>query len=234
MTMEQSEAGLMTRDEAGSAVLAYAFSGAIENADGRAVTYSHLVTDAILTKWIAGFEALEQVNRPVDRYLITIGRASRKVLSHSPIVISPSDLAKCVLAATGRRLKGSSRSADGALSISYRVSILKSITTEYLVQLRFFADVTSMNLLIKFAMAIASPAVLPIPKVYMIPGEAHLQSITGFGRQIAQFIDGSMAVSIYAAMSHETRMTFVRNMARAYEAIWDLPLPQGQRFSTLR
>jgi len=52
-----------------------------------------------------------------------------------------------------------------------------------------------------FAMANASSATLPILKVYMIPGEADRQRTTGFGKQITQFIHGSMAGAIYAAMS---------------------------------
>jgi len=72
------------------------------------------------------------------------------VISHSPIVVSRSDLEECVLAAPGHHVKAFARSADGALSISYRVSVVEDDSVEYLVQLRFFADVTSMDLLNDF------------------------------------------------------------------------------------
>jgi len=218
----------MTREEASSAVLAFAFSGAIGSANGKGVTYSHLATDPTTTKWIAGLQDFERMDQPVDRYLVSIDRASKKVMSHTPIIISQSDLEDCVLAATGHHLRSFARSADGALSISYRVSIVEDDAIEYLVQLRFFADVTSMDALMTFATANTSSTFLPIPKVYPIPGEADRQRSTGFGRQITRFIHGNMAGSRYDAMTHETRLAFVRSMAKAYEAIWDLPLPQGQ------
>ena len=83
-----------------------------------------------------------------------------------------------------------------------------------------------MNLLMMFAGANTSPAVLPIPQVYMIPGELEHQTKSRFGRQITRFTRGSMAGSLYTKMPHATRLAFARNMARAFEAIWDLPIPQ--------
>jgi len=78
MTMEQSEAGLMSREEATSAVLAFAFSGAIGSADEKAVIYSRLATDATTTKGVVGLEDLEQEDQPVDRYLTALDRTSKK------------------------------------------------------------------------------------------------------------------------------------------------------------
>jgi len=60
----------------------------------------------------------------------------------------------------------------------------------------------------------------------MIPGEADRQVVSGFGRQITRFVRGSMAIAVYRDTSHHTRLKLVRAVARAYEAIWGLPLNQ--------
>jgi len=220
--------GLMSHEEASSIVLAFAFGGALGDVKGKGIVYSHLSTDETTTNWIADLQDFE-LDQPVDRYLININRISRKVTSYSSITIPRVECEECVLAATGHQVKAITRSVDGSLSISYRVSIVEDGAIEYLIQLRFFADVTSMNLLMTFAAANTSSAVLPIPQVYMIPGELERPKKSRFGRQLTRFIHGSMAGSIYTTMTHVTRLAFVSNMARAYEAIWDLPIPQAPR-----
>lgn len=218
----------MSHQEARSIILAFAFGGALGDAVGKGVAYSHLSTDKITTTWIAGIQDFE-LDQPINRYLIIIDRTSRKVMSHSPITIPRFECEECIFAATGHHVRALARSADGALSISYRVSIVEDDAVEYLIQLRFFADVTSMNLLMTFAAANTAPAVLPIPQVYMIPGELERQAKSHFGRQITRFICGRMAGSLLPMMPHAARLAFVRNMAKAYEAIWDLPIPRSPR-----
>jgi len=229
MTGDETSSTLMTRDEASSAVLSFVFGGALGNSEGKGVTYSHLSTEAAATSWIAGLQDYSQPDQPTDRYLIKLDRISREVVSSSPITIPLEEIEECVLAATGHRVKTIARSADGTLSISYRVSIMDDDATEYLIQLRFFADVTSMNLLMRFIAANTSSAILPIPQVYMIPGELERQTRTRFGRQITSFVHGNMAGNVYNEMTHEARLAFVRELARIYGAIWDLPMPLDQR-----
>jgi hypothetical protein len=53
------------------------------------------------------------------------------------------------------------------------------------------------------------------------------------GRQITQFVPGVVASSIYANLSHEERLTFVRKMALAFRACWQIELPTPRRIGEL-
>ena len=101
--------GVMSHEEASSAVLAYAFGGALGDTEGKGVMYSHLATDETITTWIAGIQDFE-LDQPVDRYLITIDRTTKQVTSHSPITIPRAECEECVLAATGHHVKAITRS----------------------------------------------------------------------------------------------------------------------------
>ncbi|RFN44525.1 aminoglycoside phosphotransferase [Fusarium flagelliforme] len=72
-----------------------------------------------------------------------------------------------------------------------------------------------------------------MPAVYSIPGEAEHQDMTGFGRQITEFIPGVMAETVYPQMPHSDKLQFVRKMALAWRGVWDLPLPSPPRIGEL-
>ncbi|PQE28762.1 kinase-like domain protein [Rutstroemia sp. NJR-2017a WRK4] len=188
----------MSQDEAISALLAFMFSGVIGSPKGKGVSY-----------------------------LVDIDRASRKIQPPIPIVLSKAELEEAVFSATGHHLKASSRFADGALSISYKVSIEEDSDIQYVVQLRHHGNVTSMNLLMSLISSAIDPSILPLPTVYPIPGEEQRQKTTGIGRQIMQLISGPMADSVYPRMSHEEKLVFVRHMALAFQATWRITLPKG-------
>ncbi|KAL7960350.1 hypothetical protein V8C34DRAFT_276930 [Trichoderma compactum] len=70
------------------------------------------------------------------------------------------------------------------------------------------------------------PNVLPVPPVYPIPGEETHQTTAGMGRQITRYIPGTMASSIYSQLSHKERLIFVRKIALAFSACWEIQLPE--------
>lgn len=219
----------MDHEEAVTVLLAYMFSGAVGHAEGKCVSYSHLSTTPATSTWIAALEDEDSdvEGIPINRFRLDINRHSRAVVAHKLIALSDSDLADCILIATGHRLESAARSADGSFSISYKISVHEDPELQYIVQLRFHADVTSMNLLMQHISSTVDPNVLPLPQVFPIPNEQARQQQTGVGRQIARWVDGQMAHSIYPSLPHESRLVLVRDIARAYEALWDLPLPQG-------
>ena len=73
---------------------------------------------------------------------------------------------------------------------------------------------------------IIDPRILPVPSVYPIPGEKVRQEATGRGRQISRFIPGDMASAVYPRLSHEERLVLVQKMALAFQASWQIQLPQ--------
>lgn len=231
MDMLQSR---ISQDEAASALVKYIFSGAIGSSKGKGVSYSLLKATDTVFSWIAALEDENNTGQPIDRYRVDIDRVSRKIQSPRLINLSEAELEEVVLAATDHHLKAYSRFMDGALSISYKVAIKEDPDIHYVVQLRHHGNVTSMNLLMSLISSTIDPSILPLPAVYAIPGEEQRQKTTGFGRQIARLIPGPIADSVYPHMSHQEKLVFVRNMALAFQAIWNIPLPKPRLIGELR
>ncbi|MCJ1387069.1 hypothetical protein MMC17_010198, partial [Xylographa soralifera] len=201
---------LMTQDEAASALVTYIFSGVIGSPKGKGVSYSLLEATDSTFSWIAALEEEDSMGQPIDRYRVDIDRLSRKIQRPMPISLPEAELQEAILAATGHHLKAFSRFTDGALSISYKVSIEEDPDMQYIVQLRHHGKVTSMNLLMTLISSSIDPNILPVPTVYPIPCEEQRQRKTRKGRQIARLIPGPMANSIYPRMSHEEKLIFGR------------------------
>ncbi|KAK3330469.1 hypothetical protein B0H66DRAFT_572519 [Apodospora peruviana] len=142
---------LMIKDEAASALLAFIFSGALGSTNGKGVvSYALIETTATTFFWSAALKDFDGPAVPVDRYL----------------------LADAILSATGQHLASWTRFTDGALSISYKVTVQED------------ADVAYVTV---------DPRILPVPPVYPIPVERSRQEATGIGRQIPRLIQGTVA-----------------------------------------
>lgn len=114
---------LATQDEGVSALLAFVFSGAIGPPEGKGVSYALAESTATSFSWVAALEDMDGPPVPIDRYLITFNRLSKEILAPRSIVLSNGELADAVLAATGQHLASSARFTDGALSISYKITV---------------------------------------------------------------------------------------------------------------
>ena len=200
---------LMTQDEAVSALLAYIFSGAIGSPKGKGVGYALIEATPTTFSWSAALEDIDARAAPILRYLVKIDRRSKEISPPEPIVLSETELAEAILVATGQHLTSSTRFTDGALSISYKVTVQGSQDVAYVVQLRHHGCVTSMNALMTLISRTIDPHILPVPPVYPIPGERKRQEATGMGRQITRLIPGVMASSVYPRLSHQDRLMFV-------------------------
>ena len=225
--------GLMTQDDAAVALLAYAFSGAIGPAEGKAVTYALISTTPTTFAWSVALEDLNADPAPIDRYLVRIDRQSKEISPPEPIMLSETELAEAIFAATGHHLASSSRFTDGLLSVSYKVTVQHSPDVAYVVQLRHHGCVASMDFLMSLISGTIDPRILPVPPVYPIPGEMERQEATGMGRQITRFIPGDMASAVYPRLSHEERLVLVQKMALAFQACWQIQLPQSHLIGEL-
>ena len=210
----------MDQDEAASALLAYMFSGAVGDSKGKGVCYALIDTTSTSFTWSAALGDIDGPPTSIDRYLISIDRRSKEISSPKLIELSETELAEAILAATGQHLVSSTRFTDGLLSISYKVTVQESPDVEYVVQLRHHGVVSSMDSLMKLISKTIDCHILPVPPAYPIPEEMKRQTATGMGRQIARFIPGEMADSVYSRMSHDERLTFVRKMALAFQSSW--------------
>ncbi|KAL8648445.1 MAG: hypothetical protein Q9210_004985 [Variospora velana] len=217
---------LLTQDAATSILLAYCFGGGIGASQGKSVSYSLFSATPSVFAWWAALEDSDCSPKPADRYLIEIDRRSKEVSHPQQVQISETDLAEAILAATGQRLASSARFTDGTLSVSYKVTVQDDPDVAYVVQLRHFGQVASMDSLITWISTNIDPRILPVPPVYPIPGEVQRQEALGVGRQITRFIPGDMAFDVYPTLSHDQRLILVRKIALAFQACWQIPMPE--------
>ena len=217
---------LMTKDQAVSRLLAYVFSGAIGPTNGKGVGYALIKETSTVFSWSASLEDIDGPATPVDRYLIKIDRRSKEISPPEPIALSKIELTEAIYSATGQHLASSTRFTDGALSISYKVTVKESPDIAYVVQLRHHGRVACMDSLMSLISKTIDPHILPVPQVYPIPAEMKRQQTTGMGRQISRLIPGVMASSVYEQLFHEEKLILVRKMAVAYQACWRIQLPK--------
>jgi hypothetical protein len=154
-------------------------------------------------------EDIDGPTTPVFRYLVKINKELKEISPPEPIVLSETELAEEILAATSQHLASSVRFTDSALSISYNVTVQKSQNIAYVVHLRHHGHVASMNALMTLISRTTDSHILPVPPVYPLPGEMKRKEVTGMGRQITQLIPGVIASPTYPRLSHEERLIFV-------------------------
>lgn len=231
--MTSPNTNVMDDFQAGNAILKYVFGGALGTSKGKGVHYALMRTTDTTFTYSTGLEPYEDTPDPIDRYQIEIDRRTGELSAPMKIVITDEEMRVAILAATGDTVASSSRFTDGSFSISYKVDVVDKPDTAYIVQMRFLGNVVSMDALMKFVHANNRPGVVPMPSVYSIPGEAEHQKMTGFGRQITQFVPGVMADSVYPKMPHCDKLEFVRKMALAWQGCWDLPLPSPPQIGEL-
>ncbi|KAL6690024.1 hypothetical protein J3F84DRAFT_222406 [Trichoderma pleuroticola] len=225
---------LLTQDEGVKALLAYVNSGsAIGRVGNKGVGYSLLKSSPTSFSWSAAIEDYDGPDTPVDRYLIKIDRRTEKLSTPEPIVLSENELADAILSATGHHLSSWARFTDGSLSISYKVTVKEDDNASYVIQLRHHGYVASMDAFMTLISRTIDPNVLPVPPVYPIPGEETHQRTAIMGRQITRYIPGTMASSIYSQLSHRERLIFVRKMALAFSACWEIQLPEPRLIGEL-
>ncbi|KAF0642715.1 hypothetical protein NXS19_000342 [Fusarium pseudograminearum] len=217
---------LLTQDEAAAAIVSFAFSGVLGSPAGKGVGYALMGTTPDYFTWSAALEEIEGPPVPIDRYLIKIDRRSKEISPPIPIVLSEQDLSEAIQSATGQHLSSWERFTDGALSISYKVTVHESVDSIYIVQLRHHGNVASMDSLMSYIVRTVGHTLLPVPPVYPIPHEKQRQEKTGMGRQITQLIPGVMCSSVYPNLSHEQKISLLPKVARAFQACWDIPLPE--------
>lgn len=147
------------------------FSGAIGPTNGKGVGYALIEETSTVFSWSASLEDIDGPATPVDRYLIKIDRRSKEISPPEPIALSKAELTEAIYSATGQHLASSTRFTDGALSISYKVTVKESPDTANVVQLRHHGRVASMDSLMSLVSKTIDPHILPVPQVYPIPGD---------------------------------------------------------------
>ena len=224
---------LLTRDDAISILLASLFKRASK---GTSVLYSLIEENEKIFSFSAALEDGDSghLHKPVDCYRIEIDRVSGEMGPLVLISLSRDEIADVIFRGTGQHLSEYGRFNDGALSISYKVSVVEDPHAEYVVQLRHHGDVASMNAIMKFVSTSVNPSILPVPQVYPTGDERERQQKTRMGIQTTRFIPGVLASEVYPSMPHEDKLLLVRKIALAFDVLWRLPLPDKRLIGELK
>ena len=196
--------------------------------------YSFLEENKNFFSFSAAVQDICHFHKPVNRYRVDIDRISGDVQPPVLISLSRLEIEYAILQGTGHHLLKYARFNDGALSISYIASVHEDPEIQYVVQLRHHGDVASMNAIMELVSKSIEPHILPVPAVYPIAMEREQQQERGMGIQITRFVPGVMASERYPSMSHEERLLFVRRLALAFDALWQLPLPTDPLIGELK
>ena len=149
-------------EDAISILLKLMFSGALGSVVGKGVGYSLIEENEDSFIFIAGLEDME-TEQPIHRYRVVIDRESGKVDPPELVSLSTPDLADVILRATGQHVAESKRFTDGALSISYKVSVQEDPAVQYVLQLRHHGNVDSMNTIMQLVSSKIDRRILPLP-----------------------------------------------------------------------
>ena len=220
-------------EDATSLLLQLMFSGTVGPTDGKGVGYSLMQENHDSFVFIAGLEDMG-TERPIHRYRVVVDRESGKVDPPELMSLSTQQLADAVLRSTGQHVAESERFTDGALSISYKVSVQEDRAIQYVLQLRHHGNVDSMNTIMQLVSSKIDHQRPSSPHTYPIPNQFELQIFSGMGIQITRFVPGVMAHKAYPLMSHEERLHFVKNFARAFDVLWQVHLPERFMIGELR
>ncbi|VBB79609.1 Putative protein of unknown function [Podospora comata] len=112
------------------------------------------------------------------------------------------------------------RLSNGAYGTTYKVTVKEPERPQLIVQLRFHGDVLSMNALQDYIRATVSQG-LPVPRTYPIKS---CDRSDGLQLQVTEFVPGTMANGIFKHLSIQDGIPIARQMARAFAALWELPV----------
>ena len=133
----------------------------------------------------------------------------------------------------GQHLATADHFGDGLRSVTYVVTTLEEPKWPFLLQLRYGGNVASTNMLLTIFSLTCPPGYLPLPDMFPLPAEEARERKTGWAIQISRFIPGIIASSVYNGLYHYQKRRLVQNIARAYTALWEIPLPQDYDIGAL-
>lgn len=203
------------------------FGGHLGPAEDKAITFDLVREDTVSITFIAALISLTESNAGLDRYLISLAKQDGALLSTTPVSLDRAGMAKVLLDSDCGMLAEYNRLSDGSFGTTYKAKAYAKDEIEpdeYVVQLRYHANIDSMYHLIR-SIHKKSPDGLPVPR--MFPAPSSRESVLKV--QVSQFVPGIMGSAVIAGLSLEGKLSVVKQMARAFAALWDLPVPRAGR-----
>ncbi|KAJ2896235.1 hypothetical protein MKZ38_005729 [Zalerion maritima] len=202
-------------------LLALTREGLLGPRAGKGVAANIVTEDAGTLTYIVTLVSMPPSSDAMERHLVKLQKKDGKLVSTRRLYITREDMAVILRDASLGTLKDYERLNNGAYGVTYRSSVEEPGSPEFVVQLRSHGKVQSMNRLQEYIRQEALPA-LPVPKVY--PSLNTALAVEGLQLQITELVSGVMGDSIYYDLEMERRQVMVRQMARAFAALWELPI----------
>lgn len=189
-------------------------------AKGKGVVANLVTEDDDTALYVVALIDLPPTDDAMNRHLVRLHKTTGDVLGVKPVLID-SDEMRRVLRGNGLgTLKTYQRLANGAYGTTYKVSVDEPGRPQLIVQLRFHGNVASMNALQDY-IHVKAPQGLPVPRTFPT-NSSHRDD--GLQLQVTEFVPGTMASHIFKHQPIEDRVPIVRQMARAFAALWELPI----------
>ncbi|KAJ5319315.1 hypothetical protein MYU51_013449 [Penicillium brevicompactum] len=212
----------LSKEEISQRMRDLVFGGHLGPAQGKAITFDIVREDPVSIIFIAALISFTEVNAGLDRYLISLAKDGA-LLSTSPVSLNTGEMAKLLLESGCGKLVEYERFKDGSFGTTYKAKARgknKDEPNEYIVQLRYHANIDNMYHLIKYVRE-KSPGGLPVPQMFPTP----TSSSSVLGVQISQYVPGHMGSAMIDGLSLEGKRSVVKQMAQAFAALWELPTP---------
>jgi hypothetical protein len=197
--------------------------GLVGLAQGKGVAANLVTEDDDTAVYVVALVALPvSEDQAMDRHLIRLDKTTGNVLSLKPVSIEPDEMERVLHDNNLGTFKAYQRLSNGTYGTTYKVTVEEPDRPQLIVQLRFRGDVAAMNALQDHIRARAPPG-LPVPRTF--PATTGFNNSDGLQLQVTEFVLGVMADGIYEQMTTiEDRVPIVRQMARAFAALWELPV----------
>lgn len=199
------------------------FGGHLGPAQGKAITFDIAREDTVSILFIAALISLAEVNAGLDRYLISLAKQDGALLSTTPVSLDKAGMTGVLQESGCGELVQYDRLSDGSFGTTYKAKAHaknENEPGEYVVQLRYHANIDSMYHLIRYIRE-KNTGELPVPRMFPIP----IFPTSVLKVQVSQFVPGKVGSAVIADLSLEGKLTVAKHMARAFAALWDLPVP---------
>ncbi|PSS06963.1 hypothetical protein M430DRAFT_23119 [Amorphotheca resinae ATCC 22711] len=180
-----------------------------------------LVEDKGMTTLVVGLllqrQQSEDIEYPIPRYMVRVAKSIGAILKLEELHLDGEELSSIVRNAGLGTLKDHSPINAGAFSVTYKVSVEETIPKSYIIQLRWRGNLDSIYTLTTWLSANCRDSV-PVPDSHRI----QFRSSHGFLIQTSSYIDGIAANEVYPTLPTPQKVTLVRQIARAFKALWKI------------
>ncbi|KAL2694905.1 hypothetical protein Neosp_001494 [[Neocosmospora] mangrovei] len=207
-------------DELASRMRELVFDGLLGPRNNRAITWDIVSQDSSTSTFIAALiSPTAGFDEPIERHLIQMSKADGTVVSTRPVSLSIEEASDMFRYAGLGPVTRIVRLSDGVFGVTYKASTQDDGDAEFVVQLRYHGNVTSMNTILHHIHQTIQDE-LPVPRAFDIQPK----SSCGLGVQISEFVPGRSGFDAYYRLDVQDRVPIVQQIARAFDALWSIRL----------